>query len=165
MNRAFTSVDAITDQDILDAFQASDMVVVITKRFGSVMYDYMSVGQLGWQLPMTCVFPIIGITPAMLRNVYAEKTQLVPRSFPFNLSWFGMNRRRYDVVSVSLPENIWRYNQLGRLPLEREGYARLAAVLKKDVMLMRDHGDLGDLEHMFTVGSDDVIDPTSPAPL
>ena len=69
--------------------------------------------------------------------------------FPFNLRWFGLNKRRFKFVRVELPENISDYEQLGDFPLRHEPFQELAKTLGKSVEVFRENGDGGNY-HVFT---------------
>ena len=150
MSQKYSRPDQIPDQAIKDEFVRSTEVSFSARRYNDFKYRSICFGNLGWWLPLTRVLPLIGITPQMLRPVFTPQQTLIPQHFPFNLSWFGLNQNRHRIEEVELPEIIETYEQLGNFPLTDEPFFELARVLGKSVRVMREDGETGDHNYLFT---------------
>ncbi len=150
MKQKYDWPDKIPNEVIKEAFANTDSVSFSTRRFNHIPYRSIAFGDLGWWLSLTRVLPLIGITPQMLRPVFNLQPRMVRRRFPFNLSWFGLNKNRYEVVEVELPRRIESYKQLGRFALAEEPFRKLAEILGKSVRVLREDGGTGEHRHLFT---------------
>lgn len=143
--------DKISDEAIKEAFASANSVSFSARGFNYIQYRSVAFGDLGWWLPLTRVLPLIGITPQALRPVFNPQRKLAKRRFPFNLSWFGLNRDRYRIVKVELPEHIGSYKQLGNFPLTDKPFQVLARIFRKSVEVLREDGGTGYHYPLFTV--------------
>lgn len=151
MAQKYNSADDIPDEVIRGAFAKANLVQFSAKPFNSVAWRSVAFGDLGYWLPLGRVLPIVGITPQMLRSVFSPGLRSVPRPFPFNCGWLGLNRRRFDVVEQELPQEIRTYEQLGSFPLSQDRFKRLAKVLGKAIEIFREDGSTGEHRYVMTV--------------
>lgn len=151
MQRKYDWPDEIPDEAIKEAFANVNSVSFSARPFNHIPYRSIALGDLGWWLPLRRVLPLIGITPQMLRPVFNPQLKMVKRRFPFNLSWFELNKNRYKFVEVELPANIDTYEQLGDFPFADKPFQELARILGKSVEVLREDGGTGDHHHLFTV--------------
>lgn len=140
----------ITDDAVKTAFQESNMVYFMARPFNSIEYRGIIFEGYDFSLPLIKVFSVIGVTPQMLRPVFSPQEKLVKRTFPFNLSWFGLNKECRKVVNVELPSRIDTYEQLGSFPLNKERFVKLAMVLNKKIKVIREEGT-GESYPLFVV--------------
>ena len=77
----------------------------------------------------------------MLRPVFNSQLNRVKRCFPFNLTWFGLNKNCHKSVTVELPQTIETYEQLGSFPFQKERFIKLAEILNKPIEV--NYGDGG----------------------
>jgi hypothetical protein len=150
MQQKYDRQDKIPDEAIKEQFAGTDEVSFSARGFNHIPYRSIAFGDLGWWLPLTRVLPLIGITPQMLRPVFNPQRKVVKRHFPFNLSWFGLNKNRYKSVGVELPPTIETYEQLGNFPLSDKPFRELARVLGKSVKVLREDGGTGNHSLLFT---------------
>ena len=149
MQQKYDWPDKIPDEAIREQFASSSEVSFSARRFNHIPYRSVAFGDLGWWLPLTRVLPLIGITPQALRPVFnPPQRKLVKRQFPFNLSWFGLNKNRFK---VELPEHIESYEQLGSFPLAYQPFQEMARIFGKSVEVLREDGGTGDHYPLFTV--------------
>jgi hypothetical protein len=160
MQQKYDCPDKIPDEAIKEQFASSNEVSFSARRFNNIPYRSIAFGDLGWWLPLTRVLPLIGITPQTLRPVFNPQRKLVKRHFPFNLSWFGLNKNRYKIVDVELPPTIEAYEQLGDFPLSVKPFQELARILGKSVKVLREDGETGDHYLLFTAHpSGEIVEP------
>lgn len=126
MQQKYDWPDKISDEAITEAFANAEIVSFSARRFNSVQFRAIGLEGLEWWLPLVRVLPLVGITPQMLRPV-------------FNL-----------LAEVELPEEIESYEQLGNFPLTEEHFLKLAKVLGKSVVVMREDGTTGGHYYLFT---------------
>ncbi|MDI6883346.1 MAG: hypothetical protein QMC93_02640 [Patescibacteria group bacterium] len=142
----------IPDEAIKAAFASASLVRFSARPFNYIGYRSITFGDLGWWLPLTRVLPLLGITPQMLRPIFNPQQKVVKRRFPFNLRWFGLNKNRYRIRKVELPENIKTYEQLGSFPLtDNKPFQELARLFGKSVEVLREDGGGGGHYYLFTV--------------
>lgn len=151
MNSKYDNPNEISDEEIETVYQSVDQIRFSARPFNSIFYRKIAFGDLGWWLPLERVLPLIGITSQMLRPVFDTKQMLVKRKFPFNWSWFGLNKKCYDSVLIEIPEQIDRSEQLGILVLEKESFYKLADVLGKIIEVYKEDGGTGDHYHLYTI--------------
>lgn len=150
MSQKYDWPDKIPDEAIEEAFASASLVSFSARRFNHIPYRSVAFGDIGWWLPLTRVLPLIGITPQMLRPVFNPQWKVVKRRFPFNLSWFGLNKNRYKTVDVELPETIETYKELGEFPLTDKPFQELARIFGKSVEVLREDGSTGEHYPLFT---------------
>lgn len=144
-------VREVTDKEIIEQFAIANSLSFSARRFNYVEYRFVAFGDIHWWLPLIRVLPLVGVTPQMLRPVFSPQWKMVKRHFPFNLSWFGLNKNLYKRVKVELPSTIETYEQLGNFPLSGEPFQQLARVLQKSVKVFRQDGGTGEHWLLFTV--------------
>ena len=150
MERKYDWPDKIPEEVIKAAFASANSVSFSARRFNYIQYRSITFGNLGWWLSLRRVLPLVGITPQMLRSVFNPQQKLVKRRFPFNLKWFGLNKKRYKVIETELPERIETYEQLGSFPLSYKPFQELARILGKSVVVLREDGSSGEHYYLFT---------------
>lgn len=139
----------ISDEAIKTAFTGANSVSFSSRHFNHISHRSITFGNLGRWLPLTRVLPLIGITPQMLRPVFNHQHKIVKRRFPFNLTWFGLNKNQVRFVKVELPEYIDNYEQLGGFPLTNKPFQGMAKILGKSVKVLREDGGTGDHYALF----------------
>lgn len=150
MQQKYDWPDKIPDEAIKEQFAVASEVSFSARRFNHIPYRSIAFGDLGWWLPLTRVLPLLDVAPQMLRPVFNPQRKLVKRRFPFNLSWFGLNKNRYKMVDIELPATIETYEQLGNFPLSDKPFQELARILGKSVKVLREDGGTGDHYLLFT---------------
>lgn len=167
MTVRFEDYRQITDDDIIRAWATATEVQFSARRFNYIAYRQIGFGDLSWWLPLERVLPLIGITPQMLRPVFNPQRRHVdvptkreiPRRFPFNRRWFGLNRRTTTTIiqyeprmeMVELPALIETYSELGTFPLDDKPFLVLAKIFNKSIKVLREDGGTGEHCHLFTV--------------
>ncbi len=161
MQQKYDWPDKIPDEAIKEQFVNTDEVSFSARRFNYIPYRSIAFGDLGWWLPLTRVLPLINITPQMLRPVFNRQPKMVKRRFPFNLSWFGLNKNRYKIVKVELPATVKSYGELGDFPLSDKPFRELARILGKSVKVWREDGGTGSHYLLFTARpSGEIVEAT-----
>jgi|SRR3989344_49355 len=141
----------ISDEDVKEAFKKAKIVRFSARRFNSIRHRSVAFGYDGSLLPLERVLPLIGVTPQMLRPVFNPQPGLVRRRFPFNLSWFGWNKKQKKTVSIELPKKIESYEELGSFPLAEKPFHELAKIFGKPVEVLREDGQAGGHKLLFTI--------------
>lgn len=144
---------------IAQAFANADEVIFSARNYNYPKYPKITFGNLGYLRALDEILPLIGITPQMLRPIFAAYPQrvTVSRRFPFNLRWFGFNKQTTKQVSISIPETVTSFDELGGFPLEDWLFQKLAKILKKSIKVLRKDGSTGEHIYMFTVHTDGYI--------
>lgn len=158
MQQKYDRPDEIPDEAIKEQFAKSNEVSFSARPFNRIPYRSIAFGNLGRWLPLMRVLPLIGITPQMLRPVFNPQRKLVKRRFPFNLSWFGLNKKRHKLAEVELPITIENYEQLGNFLLSDKPFQELARILGKSVKVWREDGKTRDHYLLFTAYPSGEID-------
>jgi len=117
--------DKIPDEVIQKEFGQANSIKFLTRKVNSIEYWSITFGDLGWWLPVNRVFPIIGITQEMLGSVIGLQLQEAPRRFPFNLSWFGLNKKQSKIIRIDPDISSFYMNE--------ELFQKLAKILDKSI--------------------------------
>jgi hypothetical protein len=140
----------IPDEDIADEFAKADFIHASVRNFNAVDTIKVSIGGLGWWIPLLRVLGILGKTPQDLRAVYTPQREFVPRWFPFNFSWWGLNKKLRRLADAELPATVASFDELGVIPLDNERFGRLAAALQKAIRVYHRDGESGECDYIFT---------------
>lgn len=124
MSQKYDDPDKIPDEAIVEAFASVDVVSFSSRNNNCIQYRKISIGDLGWWLPLERVLPLLGITPQMLRPVFIT-----------------------DYSRTKAPEVVERYEELGSFWSGREPFVELAKILGKKIEVLSEDGGTGD--HRF----------------
>lgn len=99
------------------------------------MHTYIFIGE-DYDVNLEDLLIAIGVTPQMLRPVFNPQTEPVPRNFPFNFSWGGLNRHTLKYAEVELPLEIKDYEDLGAFPRSHKNFLELSKILHKPIKVL-----------------------------
>lgn len=157
MQAKYNSAAEIPDEVIKAQFNRCTVVEFSARSYNAIRYRSITFGDLGWWLPLRRVLPLIGITPQMLRPVFNPQHKISKRRFPFNLRWFGLNKNRYILQTVELPNIIDTYDQLGSFPPDHAPFLELANILNKPVKVLKEDGATGQHYPLFTAHTNGLV--------
>ncbi len=157
MEPKYKSPDMISDQDIIDAFKATDTVHFSARRNNLVKYRKIGIPGLGWWLPLMKVLPLIGITPEMLLPVMGlhdvqsiEQAKLVGEPLRSRVIAEVKGRQMGTLIARRSAPQL-AYDDLGSIGLANDPFIALALVLNKNIEVHHEDGGTGEHVYIFTV--------------